>query len=349
MMLANHATFDAISQSAFKADLETNLCHDEATVSNLHTDYKLFASALYLYSGSFPAQLSVAYHVNRLRGIGSHRESLWPPQRCPGWFIGDDTGYSFPPGGWSPLLQERSQVDGDSGGHAAMVGLRRIADLNDFAKMRSRHNISAPTLFKAACAVLNSRMSGKQEVCFTNSQAGRHWPFLDEDMAKYLPNPITIAGATLNIVINRISVDPNTSAGSLLTHLEEEQYDLTKHAHAPTAAIAAQLDPADAATFSGAWRQWLNWNPVMPSYVAPGFAEGERKMERLSIEGHMDLMLVWHCGMVGTTAVLITQWDGAQFGMKTVEGWVDGFMEALRWLAMEENWGQKIGDLHLDV
>ncbi|KAL8676904.1 MAG: hypothetical protein Q9186_006616 [Xanthomendoza sp. 1 TL-2023] len=349
MMLANHATFDAISQSAFKVDLETNLRNDEATVSNLHTDYKLFASAFYLYSGSIPAQLSVAYHVNRLRRIGSHRESLWPPQRCPGWFIGDDTGYSFPPGRWSPLLQERSQVDADGGGHAAMLGLRRIVELDDFANMRSRHNISAPTLFKAACAVLNSRMAGEQEVCFANSQAGRQWPFLDEATAKFLPNPITIAGATIDIVINRISVDPNTSVGSLLTHLEEEQYDLTKHAHAPTAAIAAQLGPADAATFSGARRQLLNWNPVMPSYVGPGFAEGERKMERLSIEGHMDLMLVWHCGMVGTRAVLITQWDGAQFGRKTVEGWVDGFMEALKWLAMEENWGQRIGDLHLDV
>lgn len=344
MMLANHSTWDAISIQAFARDLQANFQDEDHTHSEPFTDYKLFADTLYLHSSSVPAQLSVAYHVNRLRGIGSFREKLWPPQRCPGWFVGDDTGHTIPPTQSSSLLPERSQIDGDSGS-AGTAGINRLADLDDLATVLSRHNVSAPVVFKAACAVLNARLTGERAVHFINSQAGRSWPFLDESIAKFLPNPVTIGGCTLNHVVNLVHVDPDATVGSFLTSLEEEQTLLTKHAHAPLSAIAAQLNPADAQTMYSAGRQLFNWNPAVGSGQSNLFTKDKSKLDLVGFEAFSEVMLGWHCGMNGSTAVLKTKWDGAQFGKSTVEGWADGFMAALKWLAREENWEKRIGEV----
>ena len=341
VMLAHHSTFDAISLQAFSRDLEANIRNDG--VSEPYTNYKLFADTYYQYSSSIPAQLSIAYHVNRLRGLGSLRENLWPPQRCPGWFIGDDTGHRIPSVLQNPRHEPRSQIDND-GGYAGMVGIRRIAPLSGVATLTSKYNIFTPVLFKAACAILNSHLSDSSEVCFANTQAGRAWPFLDPSIANHLPNPVTIAGSTLGLVVNRIQIHPTATVGSLLTHLEEEQHHLTAHAHAPLTAITAQLNPADAAACTGARRQMLNWNPIAGETASQ---KGKAKMEVVQVEAFTEVMLEWHCGMVGENAILTARWDGAQFGKDTVEGWAEGFMKVLEWVSRAENWEKKLGEVEL--
>ncbi|KAL8919074.1 MAG: hypothetical protein Q9208_006958 [Pyrenodesmia sp. 3 TL-2023] len=84
--------------------------------------------------------ISIAFHVHRLRGIGLLRETVWPPQRCHGWFIGDDTGYHIPPTMAETLLQERTQIDGD-GGYTSMVGIKAMASIEDLTELRSGHDI----------------------------------------------------------------------------------------------------------------------------------------------------------------------------------------------------------------
>ncbi|KAL8735754.1 MAG: hypothetical protein Q9166_000617 [cf. Caloplaca sp. 2 TL-2023] len=340
-VLAHHSTYDAISFQAFRRDLEANI--QNVPFSEPYTDYKLFADAFYQYTISIPAQLSVAYHVDRLRGIGSLREILWPPQRCSGWFIGDDSGYTIASALQNPLHQPRSQIDND-GGYAGMVGIRRITPLSDITALCSKYNISAPVLFKAACAILNAHLWGSSEVCFANSQAGRAWPFLDPSITNYLPNPISIAGNTLGLVTNRIQIHHSATVGSLLSQLEEEQYHLTIHAHAPYTAISSQLNPADAAVYNGARRQLLNWNPTVGDVASQNV---KKKMEVLQVEGFTEVMLEWHCGMVGNSAYLVARWDGAQFGKSTVEGWVGGFVNALKWISEIENWERRIGEVEI--
>lgn len=170
MMLVHHSIFDAISFQAFGQDLESNIANSK--ISEPYTDYKLFADTFYLHSSSIPAQNAVAYHVNRLRGASSLRETCWPPQRCPGWFIGDDAGYKIPTNPQNSLLQKRRQVDGAEG-YVSVREIKKTANLDGLAELRSKHKISAPVLFKAACAMLNSRVSGAKEVMFANTQAGR--------------------------------------------------------------------------------------------------------------------------------------------------------------------------------
>ncbi|KAL8896089.1 MAG: hypothetical protein Q9207_007883 [Kuettlingeria erythrocarpa] len=355
MMLAHHSIYDAISLHAFMRDLEANI--SGGSISEPCTDYKLFADAFYQHRGSIPAQTSVAFHVNRLRGMGSLRERPWPAQRCVGWFIGDDTGYHIPQSLRSPtLLQERTPLDGASGNYTGTIGIRRTAHLPDLAHLRSAHNISAPIVFKLACALLNAHLSGSPEVSFSQTQAGRQWPFLSPSTAAYLPNPITIAGNTLAVIQNRIYVPASATVGSLLTSLEAEQVLLSKHAHAPAAAITAQLNPADTAAFHAGRRQLLNWNPVMAEVVGKQQEQQQQgnsggssapKMGLLHVEGFTEVMLEWHCGVVagGSTAVVTARWDGAQFGKTTVDTWADIFMAALTRVAATENWDRKLGEV----
>lgn len=346
MMLVHHVTFDAISLQAFKRDLEANIRAEQ--MSEPCTTYKLFADIFYQHCSSIPAQTSVGYHVNRLRGIGRLRESIWPPQRCPGWFIGDDTGYHIPPALQDPLLEERRQVD-DGHECTRVLEIERTADLVDLAKLRSKHSISAPVLFKSALAILNSRLSGSAEVLFSNTQAGRQWPFLDESVSNYLPNPLTIAGNTLGMVMNRINVDAEASVGELLVHLEQEQHLLTRHAHAPSAAISAQLSPVDAAAYHAGHRQLLNWNPNSGNDAAMQGKPGKTGLELVQVEAFTDVMLEWHCSTWGSRAVVITMWDGAQFGRAVVETWANKFMVALDLVARTANWNKKLGELDLSA
>ncbi|KAL8670016.1 MAG: hypothetical protein Q9168_005417 [Polycauliona sp. 1 TL-2023] len=285
MMLAHHALYDAISLQAFFRDLQANL--SSSPIKELHTNYKLFADTYYLHSHSLPAQQSIAYHLSRLRGIAPLRETLWPEQRCIGAFIGDDTGYSIPASQRNPLLlQERTQIDND-GGTAGMLGIRRSIPLHNLPLLNTHGEISTPIFFKAALALLASRLSssssGGREVIFPQPQAGRSWPFLSPSLAAYLPNPVTIAGSTINVVFNRIHIVPGATVADFLSALETEQKELTKHAHAPVASIAAGLCAADASALAVAGKRMLfNWNPVLGDEGSEGFVEPKEGVEKSS-------------------------------------------------------------------
>lgn len=341
--LIHHATYDSISLQAFSEDLESNLKRIGSPAES-RTTYKLFADTYYQYRSSVPAQIAIAFHVDRLRGISSLREKCWPPQRSPGWFIGDDRGHTIPSGTGAPLLQDRAQIDNDNG-FAGLMGIKKLVKVPSLPDLRSKYQISSPIVFKAACAIVNAHLTGSSEVIFSNTQAGRRWPHIDDDVAKFLPNPVTIAGNTLGIVINRIHVNPNETTGTLLRHLEGEQKLLTRYEHAPITAIAAQLNPGDAATLQASRKQLFNWNPNSADFEV---VDMNRELQPILIEGFTEVMLEWHCGMVdGETGRVVVRWDGCQAGRETVEGWAEQFVKALEWVAKVENLEKEIGQLKL--
>ena len=338
MILMNHIAFDAISLLAFRQELELLL--DGKAVIESRVPYKMFADMHYQYSTSLNAQLAISFHTNRLRGIGFLRDRCWPPQRSPGWIIGDEEDRSLSRGGLLDVSPERKEIDG-GGQRAGLVGITQYVRLEHLSELNALHRISTPVVFKAACALLNSHMSGSSDVLFTNTQAGRQWPFMDDAIVRHLPNPISIAGNTLTLAVNRIHINPRATVGAFLEDLETEQRHLTAHAHAPTESIAAQLNPADAAAYRSSRRQLLNWGPHTLGAAA---REAQAALQMVQLEGHGDSMLVWHCGMwEAQTARLVVQWDGCQAGTAEVEGWTTGFMKALRWLGDPENWDIEVG------
>lgn len=163
---------------------------------------------------------------------------------------------------------------------------------------------------------------------------------MDDTVVKYLPNPISIAGSTLAAVVNRIHIEPREKVSVFFQSLETEQRDLTVHAHAPIESIIAQLNPADAAAFESARRQLLNWSPHTLGVVA---RDAQAELQLIQLEGHGDLMLEWHCGMLDAqTARLFTRWDGCQAGKAEVEGWTTAFMKVLQWLGDPESWDKEV-------
>lgn len=340
IMLVHHNTHDAISLAAFGEDIQQSLKGE--TLSQPRTPFKLFADMWHQYKTSVAAQIGATFHADRARGIGYLGNACWPRQRCQGWLIGDDAGYRPTTHSSNDLLPRRLQVD-DDGGQAGFVGITQIIRMEHLVELKALHGISAPIVFKAACALLNSHLTGLPDVLFSNTQAGRQWPFMDDAVARYLPNPITLTGDTLFIVVNRINVDPQQNLIDFLTRLEAEQRLLTTHAHAPTKAILDKLGPSDVAVFKEAKRQLLNWGPNTMGSAA---LNPEAELHVTKVEGWTDVMLEWHCGMLDAqTGRLIAQWDGCQAGKVEVEDWIAGFVKALHWVASPGNWARDLGQM----
>ena len=343
MVVAHHSIFDAQSMPAFYSDLESHIANSPP--AGARTPYKLYADMYFQHSTSLPAQTSISFHANRFRGVSSSQRKIWPPQRCVGWHVGDDRGYQVSPTAAAPTVaQERAQIDNDKG-FLGLIGITTLTRLEDLSLLRTTHQISPPVLFKAALAMLNAHLSGTPEAVFANTQAGRTWPFIDNTVAEYLPPPITIAGSTLEMVMNRIGVYGYETTGEFLKRLEEEQQALTAHAHAPTASISAQLNAADAAVFMAGRRQVLDWN-LNPLAKNSESQHEERKLLLLQVEGFTETMIEWHGGMAGPDVINLTvRWDGAQFGQEEVGRWAALFVKAMVWLAAAENWEKRIDDL----
>ncbi len=323
---------------AWAEDLSQILSGKETQVQ-VRVPYKLFADVFYAHRNSLEAQSGLAYHVQRLKGIHALKNGVWPPQRCPAWFIGDDSE-------WQPLPFdcgfeniERKQLDIE-GWRVGYDGITLLQQLTDLDRLRTAHKISVPVVFKTACVLLNSHATGKPNVLFANSQAGRQWPFLHNDIVRYLPNPLTIAGPTFAVVVNKISIDPTETVGSLLTRLESEQQKLTQYSHTPTVDVLAQLDSDDRQTAIEATRQLFNWQP---NWRGEALRAATAELKAIQVEGHSDRGLIWHCGMMDTeTARLTLQWDGAQLAKADMQSKAEGFMKVLEWLQLPGSWEQSV-------
>lgn len=82
-----------------------------------------------------------------------------------------------------------------------------------------------------------------------------------DNLARYLPNPLAVAGLTFAVLVNSIGVDPAEKVGSLLTRLESEQQELTFYSHTLMLDMLAQLDSRDRQAVMEATRKLSSWQP----------------------------------------------------------------------------------------
>ena len=113
VVMTHHAITDAITSDSWAEDLDQLLSRQEAQIQT-RTPYKMFADLYYSHRSSLEAQLGVKFHLQRLQGIDSVKDALWPPQRCPGWFIGDDSGWQ--PSAYQDDVGEHERKQTDLGG-----------------------------------------------------------------------------------------------------------------------------------------------------------------------------------------------------------------------------------------
>ena len=314
--------------------------------------FKDFADIYFMHRDGPTARAACDFHARRLRGLANIQESFWPPQRAPGWFQGNDEGWIHLDG--TPGKPgERPSLDNHNVGRNESIV--RIIHLPRFSQHRSTVGVSSAVFPKSACALMNVHQTGAKEAIFGSSEAGRSWPFLedlDQNSQTHLAHPLEIAGPTIEIVLNRIAVDPQELVSTFTCRVNEEQKEMTTYAHAPLYAIRTMLEseqiqsgPENSDVLDCLFiRQVFNWLPGTASKID----NHPKNLKQLQLDTRSNLGLKWNCGFEDEERMFISAtWDCAQLRATEVAAAADVFARAVEWFTTPENWDRTLGDCEL--
>ncbi|KAH9886597.1 acetyl-CoA synthetase-like protein [Xylariomycetidae sp. FL2044] len=325
MTTTNHSTFDALSFISWHQDLDRLVANPGYAVPPL-TPYKMFADLTHMYQTSLPAQASVDFNVQRLRGISKFTSALWPPQRAPGWYQSNDAD--------APHAAERERVRESvwAGSwprqkpHFRIPRRTRVVNLPHMEVLRTQERVEPSLLAKAAVAIFNVYRTGQPYALFSHLDAARSWPFVPAWMERgILPPPMSIDGPTFEFVLNMTSVDirrsrrrrrrsrsrrSNSDDGNsdsscsgkvggggeddddetlreFLARMHEEHEELGRHAHAPWTKVLEGLGGAEAeAAIDASCRQTFVWDVSLR--LMNQRAEDLMGFERIRVIGRWD-------------------------------------------------------------
>lgn len=335
IVYGNHSVFDAISISMFQEDLQSLLINESAVIPP-RTSYSIFANAYYSHRASVQSQISLKHHVSRLRGIGKLRDALWPTSCSSQVLEGEGTSHrhdeSSPQKSCDRILFEGSMSQG-------VKGFTRRAKVTPMGKLQSEHKVSHAVVIKAAVALLNIQQTGQPHALFANTQLCRAWPFLEQQIADFLPDPMDIPGPTIEYVFNKIAVHQEELVLVLLQRMQSEQDGLTEHARAPILALREQLGDEDGDMLVEILRrQFFQYAPLLQS-------EKDSSVQLVDWQGHGDIAIAWNCGMVDAeTFQMLVTYNDAVFRAAEVEDLLDCLMRIIRWIGDPESWKKTVGD-----
>lgn len=310
---------DATSMRTFLGDLDHALAWpDDKTQS--HTDFKAWAEFLKAVRYSPLADLSVNYHVARLRNLHIHTKGLYPSAPLPRRAIeespdGFDFGFDAP-----GLLNLKKRLP----------------------------SISASTVVKAAMALVNVSRTKHTHALFYNFEAGRQaFAFAPSSLRALSPalrEASDVNGPTMEGVCNLIEVNPKERTLELLDRVQKEQIDLTKHCHAPVQRILEILKDGGNGCHDIMMEvhrtQFLSW--------APGFlGEHERlKVLQIAIRCAAGLVLVGSIGgSCGTEYLFSLRWDVANFSKEQTIRYIEDVKKTILLLTSEHLWSDNVGRL----
>lgn len=330
--MAQHSAFDGISLPFLLEDIDALASGKPAAQLMQRVPFKVWIDSEYSLRNSLSSKLSVDWHLRRLRGLSSKKDSLFPKKRTPGWFKGDTTGW-IDPSTRQPGAERKSLVpDGDG-----VTGIAKQCALPDIQRLKQEHGIEPSTVLKVALALINAKLTGTTQALLAQYQAGRSWPYLQEWQASRLPSAMEVDGPTVQLICMAIETSREETALSLLRRTQAEQADINKHAHAPFDDIIARLNEdgsGDGDVMSDIRRrQIFNWLPGSPD----GF-ERLRKIQQVS---RTDVGILWNCLQLDQTHVqVMPSWDDAQLTPDEVEDMLAGVCKVVEALATEANWSR---------
>nr|XP_023908644.1 nonribosomal peptide synthetase vlms-like [Quercus suber]POF15630.1 putative acyl-coa synthetase yngi [Quercus suber] len=329
---AHHSCFDGLSLPNLVEDLQ-QILEGTAFDDGPRTSYKSFADNLFLHRQSVQAQNDCDYHVRRLRGLGKLEKSLWPFQRAQEWFKGDFTDIAKD-------LPDRKLLDGEQS--IGVDGVKGQAEMPAVQQLKQEHGVAAPSVFKAALALLNSHYTSQTNAVFTNYEASREWPFQEPWIRDLLPNAMDVNGPTLEAVLNVVNIDRSETCLSMMQRVQEEQTLLTQHSHVPLLDIQSKLGDTDGGNLIDIMRrQILNWLPGLQSAMAE---PSDSPLTRIQMQSRSDVGLLWNCGMVGDVFHVTASYDDAQLRASEVRECVERWLAIAKWMTDPDNWSRKIGD-----
>ena len=333
VVYGNHSVFDATSLSMFLKDLEDVLINERAAIP-ARTPYSLFANAYYSHRASVQSQISLKHHVSRLKGIGELRDALWPNRYSPPVLEGERRRYEdnedIPQKSCDRILLEGDTSQG-------VKGFTRRAKLNALGKLQSEHKVSHAVVIKAAVALLNIQQTSQSHALFANTQLCRSWPFLENQIADFLPDPMDIPGPTIEYVFNKIEIHPEENVLVLLQRMQSEQDGLTEHARTPILALREQLGEEDGDMLIEILRrQFFQYAPLLQS-------EKGARVQLVDWQGHGDIAIAWNCGMVDAeTFQMLVTYNDAVFQPAEVEKLLECLMRIIQWIADPDNWEKTV-------
>ena len=341
MLQLHHSIFDATSLKAWQDDLHNILCGKDESHSIQQTLIKQYADAYYLYRNSHLGAASMAFHINRVRGISGLKEGLWPKQRAPQWFIGSEEGWSVSsqvaegvPAIRTPLNPDRT---------LGAIGINRTISLPHINRIKTYHGIAASMVLKTACTLFNLYMTGQETILFGNIQASRAWPFLPEWITKDLSNPFDIPGPTFEAFPDITTMsDKSESVLNLMKRVDLDQSECSKWPHIPSSRMQASLGEDRAAYNECRTRQFFNW---LHTWQGEDQGPERRKLHVLQSERMFNIGVLWNCGMINrTTLRMCALYDDCQMTHEEMNEATDCFLAMADWIHRPENWDRSVAE-----
>ena len=339
VMSVHHSTYDAFSMSAFLQDFDAILNSDTNKL-NRRIPFKLYADTYHMHKHGPAALDAVRYSVNRLKGIKKYHKSLWPTQKGPEWLTGDDSGWTYRNG--QPGKPEDRKAFDREDNRPEGVAIYRKDKLACLGTLRETHSVEASTLIKAAVTIFNTEMTGQTQAIFCNLDNARKWPFLENWIADQLPNPLDIAGPTMEHTINILPIDAEETTVAFLSRIQDDQKEQSAHTTAPFSAIMNNLDKEDSLMIHDIGRrQVMNWDPTLRMRMSNAY----RSLHLLGRQGWLDLGVFWNFGLLDEeTLVSFIIYDDAHLRHVEASAALLRVVEIAQWMTAPENWQKRVGE-----
>ncbi|KAJ5302434.1 hypothetical protein N7476_009233 [Penicillium atrosanguineum] len=334
VMHLHHLMFDAHILSRWFEDLRDLLNHKEELL-NFHP-YRDYITDYHSHRTGAISQKAVDFHVDRIRGVSSATDALWPPQIAPHWLKGDNQGWVHSdntPG----CSSERPLLDRDKS--CGTKGISRAVLVPKILELQYKFAITPPIIAKCAHVLLNVRMTGAKEAIFGVIKSGRTWPSADESQPDNKEMEILeVDGPTITHILNRTRITPEETVIQLLARITKDQDDVVSHIYAPINEICRKLDDSDKKSFIDiVHRQSFNW-------IMGGYKEhASDPIKRIEAIARPNLGLSWLPALLeGNMLRLTVLYDDAQLRASEVHNIITEFLCAVAWLSDPANMDKNV-------
>ncbi|CAI7632090.1 unnamed protein product [Penicillium bialowiezense] len=324
VMHLHHLVFDAHILFRWFEDLK-NILNRKDQLLNFHP-YRDYIADYHGNRTGPAAQKAVDFHVNKIRGVSSATDALWPRQIAPHWLKGDDQGW-FHSDNTPGHPSERPLLDGDKS--IGTKGITRAVHVPNISELQHKFGITPPIIARCACALINVRMTGAKEAIFGLVESGRAWPSANDSHPENKGIDILeVDGPTIIQCLSRTKITPDERAIQLLSRMSKDQDEIVSNTYAPVDEICRKLDDSDSKSFLDIlFRQSLNWR--MGGYKEHA-SDPIKLIENIS---RSDFGLFWIPGMMdGDLLRLTVKYDDAQLRAADVYNIMTDFLCAVAWL-----------------
>ncbi|KAL8682257.1 MAG: hypothetical protein Q9186_001716 [Xanthomendoza sp. 1 TL-2023] len=332
-LVVNHAIIDDIVSRRLYVDFLALLTGGSLCEK---VNWSLFSNVYRDYITSLPAEEALHTHLKRLQGMRAFHASLWPQNKEPSEQLSCSSNKNG-----SQSLEAVEDVN-----HSIQCSkVRRVPRMQS---CRSGLHIRPAIVTKAAIAMFNCRTTNTRTALIAVALSGRIWPFLDDAVARFLPDPRLIAGPTISMCTDIIKLDPAETIAQMLKRLDQEQRLISRYPHCPLS-ILQHFTDEDRCVWALARKQIFNWLPFDQIHVgvrddsSPILGILTDKGSKVDEETDE---FTWRCGMIDEEQLRIeVSASGVGFDSARLEAITEQVFDLVEALADNGNWDTNVEKL----